>query len=101
MAKEATIVNRIMAYLRAEGFFTWKNHGSQYSLAGLPDVMACREGQLWAIEVKQPGKQPTELQKHRLEELKNVGAVSFVAWSLEDVKQAVEGLGEMREEGLI
>ena len=93
MPKEGEIVREIKAYLQSEGFFVWKNHGNQYSLAGLPDLMAVKGGLLWAIEVKQPGEEEkglTEIQAHRLEQLKESGAVTMVASSVDTVRGVVE-----------
>lgn len=44
----------IMNALRAEGWFCFKVHGSEYMLAGLPDVICCAEGLFIGLETKHP-----------------------------------------------
>lgn len=43
-----------MAALKAEGWFCFKVHGSEYMMAGLPDVICCAEGLFIGLEVKHP-----------------------------------------------
>lgn len=41
---------------------------------GMPDLMNLKEGgQVWFIEVKRPGEQPSEIQKLRIAKLKAMG----------------------------
>jgi len=39
----------------------------------VPDLIAHKEGRTMYIEVKRPGKMPTELQEHRMQELGKYG----------------------------
>lgn len=45
-----------MASLRAEGVFCFKIHGGPTMMAGLPDIIACVDGQFLALETKVPEK---------------------------------------------
>ncbi len=66
MPKEAAIVEKILKLLRERGAYAVKYHGSIYSTAGVPDVLACYQGFFLGIEVKKPGEKPSELQiKHQ------------------------------------
>ena len=43
--KEADIVKAIMKYLKTvPGCFCWKEHGGMYGTAGIPDIIACING---------------------------------------------------------
>lgn len=44
------------------------------------------------IEVKRPGEEPTKLQKHRLMQWAEVGAVVAVAERVDDVKKMIARL---------
>jgi hypothetical protein len=92
MAKQAEsrLVAAIRTALEADGWLSWKNHGGPYSLAGLPDVMAVRSGQLLAVEVKVPGNKPTAVQLRLLERLAAKGAIVVVAYSVPEVLSAIE-----------
>ena len=50
-----------------------KIHGGPYQLAGVPDLLCLRHGRALFLEVKQPGKQPTEIQRRRMNEIETVG----------------------------
>jgi Holliday junction resolvase len=84
--KEREIVKRVIAAITAAGGKAVKYHGSPYSHAGTPDVLACVDGRMYALEVKQPGGKPTKLQAQELVEWGEAGAVASVVTSAEDVE---------------
>jgi len=93
---ETQIQKEISDYLKALGFKVYRmNSGyikKNVKLAedGTPDLMtaADRGRSLW-IEVKVPGNLPSEIQKRRHAELRALGHVVIVAYSLEDVKKGL------------
>ena len=95
MAKqtEARLVESIRKRLKADGWYTWKNHGGPMSQAGLPDIMAVRGGRLLVIEAKVGRNQPTRLQALTLESLATHGAITVVAHSWADVEAALSAAG--------
>jgi Holliday junction resolvase len=68
---EQQIQTAIMEKLRAAGWYV--NKLIVTSLVGVPDLIAHKEGRTMYIEVKRPGKMPTELQEHRMQELGKYG----------------------------
>ena len=70
-----------------------KNHGSQFSVAGLPDVLCVREGRAVWMEAKRPGEEPTRIQEHRMRELIQAGCPVAVVRSAGDAKAFLESLG--------
>lgn len=86
---EKNIVKRIMARLKDEGFFCIKIHGSEYQMAGLPDVLALKDGRAYWLEVKRPGGKATALQLRMIEKLKECGCVAGVVYSVEDARRLV------------
>ena len=83
MELESKIQSRIIAKLRECGYFVTKL--SVTSTAGIPDLLAIKEGRAYFIEVKREGNKPSELQLYRLKELQSYGAVVIVAYSLDDI----------------
>ena len=72
--------------------YLWKNHNQGiYAASGLPDLMFVNKGQLYAIEVKRPGEEPTPLQRSTLKALAYAGA--RVAWvvSKEEARELLTG----------
>lgn len=96
MTLENTIVNRILAYLNeeVEDCVAEKVHGNQYQV-GRPDINGCWKGRCFRIEVKSPdhGNKPTKIQLLNLKQWRRAGAISFVAYSLEEVKQVIHNSG--------
>ena len=56
-------------------------------VAGMPDVFALKDGFLIGVEVKRPGKKPTDIQERMMKELREHGAGTVVATSVEDVER--------------
>ena len=57
---------------------------------GDPDIFICHNGVFVAIEMKQPGKHPTALQKLKLAQISACGGVCGVAHSLEEFKDIIQ-----------
>lgn len=51
---ESKLSRKIMDRLRLEGFFCFKVHGSEFMLAGLPDIIVCANGLFIGLETKMP-----------------------------------------------
>lgn len=84
MPLESTITAAIKRAAEADGWWVMKIHGSQYQLAGVPDLLCLKAGLAAFIEVKQPGKQPTAIQRKRMQEIASIGRVAcFVASDVE------------------
>ncbi len=104
MKREADIQREVIAYLRARGHNVRKLHlggmrargkgGSGWAkneMAGFPDLLVLLpEGRTMWIEVKQPGKSPSESQVTRHRELRALGHTVVVAASVEDVRAYLE-----------
>ena len=86
---ESTLQRKIQKYLKEKlaNAVVWKNHGNQYSVLGLPDIMCIYRGKMICIEVKIPGNKPTKLQEVTLKKMEDAGAITGVAYSVEDVKK--------------
>ena len=87
---ERTIVAKVMATAKAMGWWAMKTHGSAYSVAGLPDVLAIKDGRAVWMEVKRPGEEPTRIQTHRHRELAGHGCPVTVVCSVGDAKEFLE-----------
>ena len=89
---ESVLQRKIQKYLKDNlpNAVVWKNHGNQYSVIGLPDIMCVYEEKIICIEVKMPGNTPTKLQEITLKKLKEAGAITGIAYSIEDVQKILE-----------
>lgn len=89
---EKTIVAKVLAECRRLGWWAMKNHGNQYSVKGLPDVLAIKDGRAAWMEAKRPGHEPTRIQQHRMKELAGIGCPVAVVRSAKDARQFLEGI---------
>lgn len=88
---EKRIENQIKRYLDSIGAWHIKTHGSMFSKAGTPDIIACVKGKFVAIEVKRPeGGKISELQKYHINAISEAGGLAFVSRSLEETKRYFE-----------
>lgn len=102
--KEQDLVNAILDWLRSHGAWAIRvNSGSmpieqangsrrifRGAPAGTPDILACWPGGLMmGIECKMPGNKPTPLQAATLEAMQETGALTVVAYSVDDVEKAI------------
>lgn len=90
---ERNIVAKIKKALEAEGAKVIKVHGSSMMEAGTPDLIGCLRGRCFALEVKRDKHHhATNLQKMRLAEWAEAGALTGVVWSVEMALEVVNGL---------
>jgi len=98
---EHDIQSAILNILPYYGVYAWRNNSGMLAVgegkyrrmvrmgkAGMPDILGVQKntGKLVAIEVKRTGNKPTMLQEQTMNELRNYGAIVFVATSIDDVK---------------
>ena len=93
---ESTIVAAAVKWTNAQPrCWAFKTHGGMYGKAGIPDVIACINGQFLAGEFKRPkpaGSAVTMIQLKCLDDLNKAGATVGVFRNVESWKMAVEGL---------
>ena len=90
--KERPLQQKVVTYLRANDWLVWKNHGSQFSPAGLPDLCAIKDGLLIAIELKVPSKKPMPVQLAWIADINDHGHYAFWGDNLPALKYLIEGI---------
>lgn len=72
MAKpESKIQSELIAHFEAQDYMVIKLMATNRN--GIPDLLLLKDGKAEFVEVKRPGKQPTDLQLKRMEELEKYG----------------------------
>jgi len=90
---EKDIVSAIMRYLKTVAVcFCWKQHGGQFGVAGLPDIICCIGGRFVAFEVKTESGKLTKLQEVTIAKINAAGGSAYVVRSVDEVKVIVERL---------
>ena len=87
---EKVIVGRVMDEAARLGFLAMKMHGSAFSLRGLPDVLAIKDGKACWMECKRPGEEPTRVQMARMRELVKAGCSVAVVTSAGEARDFLE-----------
>ena len=67
----------IKRYLTSIGCWYFCPYMAGFGKSGVPDIIACIDGTFWGIEVKREGKQPTAIQRHRMEEIEKAGGYAI------------------------
>jgi len=92
---ESKLSRRIIQVLNQQPHtFAWKNHGSQFTLGGLPDIIVCCRGLFIALEVKMPGQRDnvSPVQQVVHQQLRDAGGRVHVISSVEEALTAIHML---------
>ena len=87
---ESKIQSRIIKELEKNGCYVIKIIAA--NRAGNPDIIACYKGRFLAVEVKQPGKSPTDLQNSKLEAIKKAGGEAITLSGSNDIASILKSL---------
>lgn len=93
MTPEGIEKNKVKAILKADGWWFYVAVAGPYAVHGIPDIMACKKGQLLGVEVKARGKRnnTTANQDRVLGEMTAAGAWTIV---VDDPQQLIDFLKE-------
>lgn len=88
MAKgpESQLKDRVLKALEKHGGYWFKTHGDRFTGRGIPDIVGCYKGHFVGIELKDPGKVPTDIQAYNLTKIHEAGGRQGAA---ETVAQAL------------
>jgi Holliday junction resolvase len=89
---EKTIVAKVVAQGRDLGYWVTKYHGSAFSMSGVPDVLAIKDGRACWLECKRSGEKPTKIQELRMQDLQRAGCPVAVVTSAEEARVFLEGV---------
>lgn len=111
---ESKLSRQIMSALRARGIWCFKVHGGPFTMAGVPDIIACvpveipvalpdgiglmAEDQMYGIfvgfETKTPtGGNPSPIQARQHDKIRSACGHVYVPRSVEDAVAAITALG--------
>lgn len=91
---ESKLSRKIMDRLRLEGYFAFKIHGSEYMMAGLPDIIVCAQGRFVGLETKMPSTRGnvSPRQSYVHSQIENAGGVAQVVCSPQEALDVVKAL---------
>jgi hypothetical protein len=93
LVSEASIRAAIVQLLNLYGYAIVK-HQTAHGQIGTPDVLGCVRGRMVAIEVKRPGRRPTDAQFGAMRRWQAAGALVGWACSVEDARQLLDHVND-------
>lgn len=87
---ESTIQSNCIKWYKKTYPKNYIRKNDQITSVGDPDIIICHFGLFVAIEMKQPGKNPTPLQKIKIDKVLASGGIAGVAHSLDEFKQIIK-----------
>ena len=93
MTPESAVKNPVKVILKNDGWWFYVAVAGPFTVHGIPDIMACKKGQLLGVEVKAKGKRnnTTPNQDRILGEMAAAGAWTIV---VDDAQQLIDFLKE-------
>ena len=75
---ESRLSRKIMDVIRLDGHFVFKVHGTDHTMAGLPDLIVCAKGMYIGLEVKMPNKRSntSPIQDFKHEQIRAAGGTA-------------------------
>jgi hypothetical protein len=88
---EKNLKNKVIQFIKKNYPHIWIYKTADRWTAGIPDLLLCNKGLLYAIELKVGKNRPTKIQRYVLKRIRSAGGRAAVCWSLDDVKNFLEG----------
>jgi hypothetical protein len=89
---ESKLSRRIMQMVRARGGWCFKVHASEYTTAGVPDIIICYKGYFIAFETKMPDGRLSEIQEYRIKRIERAEGIVYVPRSVADATAALDDI---------
>ena len=89
---EARLQRKIQDAIKAAGHFCFKVHGSEYMMAGLPDIIVCAQGKFIGLEVKLPSTRGdvSPRQRYVHTQIEHAGGVAKVVCSPQEALEYIQ-----------
>ena len=94
MGKEKSFETKIKDYIEnCGGWFIKYWGGGKYTKTGIPDLLACINGDFYGIEVKAPNGRVSTLQLMNLNKINNAGGYAILLYpkDFENFKKLIHG----------
>jgi Holliday junction resolvase len=87
---EKDFQKQVLKLIRTGYDGVWAYKASDKLISGVPDIIGCVGGRMFAIELKVGKNKPTELQNYTIGKMRESGANVIVAYDLDTVKRFME-----------
>ena len=91
---ETRLKNKVVQFIRKNYPDAWVYKASDRFTSGIPDLIICKEGLFYAIELKVGSNKATPIQGYVMRQIRVAGGRACVCRSVEDVKRFIEKGGD-------
>ncbi len=91
---ETRLKNKVVQFIRTRYPTAWVYKASDRFTSGIPDLIICKEGLFYAIELKVGSNKATPIQDYVMRQIQAAGGLAVVCRSVEDVKRLIEKGGD-------
>lgn len=77
---ETQYTKKVNDLLKSRGAYFEKIWGGGMQSAGIPDILVCYKGIFIGLELKVGNNKPSELQKAKVQMIRNAGGVGAIVW---------------------
>lgn len=100
--KESLYVKKIEELLTEKGAYYENIHGgSMFQSAGIPDIIVCYKGFFIGLEAKVNYNKPSELQKAKIDIIRQAGGFGAIVWSVLDPVESIIRVIDAYHNGMI
>jgi len=102
--KETRLKRDVVKMLETEfrNIYVYTPH--DWTVAGIPDIIACWYGRMYGLELKIKGNNPgkIKLQRYILDQIKAAGGIGEVCYSVDEVRKVIrKGLDRIKDKAII
>jgi len=90
---ETKLKEKVLSLLKKEFRDAWVYKTADRWKSGIPDILVCRGGRFFAIELKVGNNKATRLQLHVLKQIKRAGGRVAVCRSVDQVRNLLNNEG--------
>lgn len=80
MGEEKNFENKIKKFLKNNNIFYFKFFANGFTVSGIPDIIACKNGLFTGIEVKAENGKPSPLQMEKIDNIYNSGGFACIVY---------------------
>ena len=87
---ETKLKNKVLKFIKSNYPDAWIYKAADRFTSGIPDLLICRKGLFYAIELKVGSNKATPIQEFVMREIRRAGGRVSVCRCIEDVKKFIE-----------
>lgn len=95
MVLEKDFQKQVIKMIKHEFPSMWFYKASDRFITGIPDIVGCCAGRMWAVELKVQKNKPTELQQYTMEKMRAAGALVIWSNDIEEIRRFLWGVARM------